>query len=181
MPSAPRSSTTCGRRIRLVRNNEGGKCTAAFSIQLNDVCLFCFLFSPAHAWYLNDNHTAPVRDVLQDVFSFLIVFNYIIPISLYVTLGTCLHKLIIPFSIALFNFSCFTEMQKFVGSLFFVWDAELRCPISGEIPICNSSDLNEELGQVSAFTLSSHIRISYSTFDLPHRRSSTFLQTRRER
>ncbi|XP_032795610.1 phospholipid-transporting ATPase IF-like isoform X1 [Daphnia magna] len=85
-------------------------------------------FSPtiADAWYLNANHSAPVRDVLQDVFSFLVVFNYIIPISLYVTL----------------------EMQKFIGSLFFAWDEELRCPITGEIPICNSSDLNEELGQV---------------------------------
>jgi phospholipid-translocating ATPase len=41
----------------------------------------------ADAWYLNANHSAPVRDVLQDVFSFLVVFNYIIPISLYVTLG----------------------------------------------------------------------------------------------
>lgn len=40
------------------------------------------------------------------------------------------------------------EMQKFIGSLFFAWDEELRCPITGEIPICNSSDLNEELGQV---------------------------------
>jgi hypothetical protein len=40
-------------------------------------------------------------------------------------------------------------MQKFVGSLFFTWDDELRCPTTGEIPICNSSDLNEELGQVS--------------------------------
>ena len=42
-------------------------------------------------------------------------------------------------------------MQKFIGSLFFAWDEELRCPITGEIPICNSSDLNEELGQVSFF------------------------------
>ena len=44
-------------------------------------------------------------------------------------------------------------MQKFIGSLFFAWDEELRCPITGEIPICNSSDLNEELGQVSFFFL----------------------------
>ena len=43
-------------------------------------------------------------------------------------------------------------MQKFIGSLFFAWDEELRCPITGEIPICNSSDLNEELGQVSFFS-----------------------------
>lgn len=39
-------------------------------------------------------------------------------------------------------------MQKFIGSLFFSWDEELRCPVTGEIAICNSSDLNEELGQV---------------------------------
>jgi len=43
----------------------------------------------------------------------------------------------------------FLEMQKFIGSLFFAWDKELCCPITGEIPICNSSDLNEELGQAS--------------------------------
>jgi phospholipid-translocating ATPase len=43
----------------------------------------------------------------------------------------------------------FLEMQKFIGSLFFAWDKELCCPITGEIPICNSSDLNEELGQVN--------------------------------
>lgn len=39
-------------------------------------------------------------------------------------------------------------MQKFLGSLFFVWDEELYCPIAEERPVCNSSDLNEELGQV---------------------------------
>lgn len=61
----------------------------------NKMCTLCVitilidvLLNTAHAWYLNANHTAPVRDVLQDVFSFLIVFNYIIPISLYVTLGS---------------------------------------------------------------------------------------------
>lgn len=48
-------------------------------------------------------------------------------------------------------------MQKFIGSLFFAWDEELRCPITGEIPICNSSDLNEELGQVSFFPLMSSV------------------------
>jgi hypothetical protein len=47
------------------------------------------------------------------------------------------------------NLCAIAEMQKFIGSLFFAWDEELRCPITGEIPICNSSDLNEELGQVS--------------------------------
>lgn len=89
----------------------------------------------------------PVRDVLQDVFSFLVVFNYIIPISLYVTLGS-LSCRILNTQPLLIKIISAIEMQKFVGSLFFAWDEELRCPSTGEIPICNSSDLNEELGQV---------------------------------
>lgn len=39
-------------------------------------------------------------------------------------------------------------MQKFLGSIFFVWDKDLYCPITEEGAICNTSDLNEELGQV---------------------------------
>ena len=41
------------------------------------------------------------------------------------------------------------ELKKFLGSLFFGWDAELYCPLAEEPAVCNSSDLNEELGQVS--------------------------------
>ena len=41
------------------------------------------------------------------------------------------------------------ELQKFLGSIFFVWDKELYCPIAEEYALCNTSDLNEELGQVS--------------------------------
>ena len=40
-------------------------------------------------------------------------------------------------------------MQKFVGSFFFAWDKELYCPAADEYAICNTSDLNEELGQVT--------------------------------
>ena len=40
------------------------------------------------------------------------------------------------------------EFQKFVGSLFLVWDKDLVDPVTMEGPKCNSSDLNEELGQV---------------------------------
>ena len=43
---------------------------------------------------------------------------------------------------------CIEELQKFLGSLFFAWDLELYCPIIKEHAICNTSDLNEELGQV---------------------------------
>lgn len=63
---------------------------------------------------------------MQDVVSFLVLFNYIIPISLYVTL----------------------EVQKFVGAFFFVWDVELYDEEQDMPAKCNSSDLNEELGQV---------------------------------
>lgn len=34
------------------------------------------------------------------------------------------------------------------GALFIGWDAELRCPESGRAAVANTSDLNEELGQV---------------------------------
>ncbi|XP_067014238.2 phospholipid-transporting ATPase IF isoform X2 [Anabrus simplex] len=64
--------------------------------------------------------------IIQDLLSFFILYNYIIPISLYVTI----------------------EMQKFLGTLFFEWDVEMYCPRTNEPAICNSSDLNEELGQV---------------------------------
>lgn len=81
-------------------------------------------------WYMeNKNYRktgATVKDVFQDIFSFLVIFNYIIPISLYVTL----------------------EVQKFFGILFFQWDDEIRCAQSGERAKANTSDLNEELGQV---------------------------------
>ena len=51
---------------------------------------FFFLSNSAGGWYMGSwtVKVAPgAQEVLQDVFSFLIVFNYIIPISLYVTLG----------------------------------------------------------------------------------------------
>nr|XP_053653910.1 phospholipid-transporting ATPase IF-like isoform X2 [Cherax quadricarinatus] len=79
-------------------------------------------------WYLGvpDNTTSTTSDVIQDSSSFLVIFNYIIPISLYVTL----------------------EMQKFLGAMFIGWDDDLMCKNTGERCKCNTSDLNEELGQV---------------------------------
>ena len=65
--------------------------------------------------------------MVQDLFAFLVLFNYIIPISLYVTI----------------------EMQKFLGARFLVWDGDLY-DTERNLPCkVNSSDLNEELGQVS--------------------------------
>ena len=43
------------------------------------------------------------KEVFNDIVSFLVLFNYIIPISLYVTL----------------------EVQKFCGAFFLEWDVEL--------------------------------------------------------
>ena len=50
---------------------------------------------------------------LQDSLSFLVLFNYIIPISLYVTL----------------------ELQKFFGSLFLTWDLELYDEATDQVSI----------------------------------------------
>ena len=51
----------------------------------------------------------------------------------------------------MFTYSPFSvvELQKFGGSLFFGWDPLLReGGEGGEPAVCNTSDLNEELGQV---------------------------------
>lgn len=67
-----------------------------------------------------------IYQFLQDYFSFLILFNYLIPISLYVTI----------------------EMHKFLGSFFMEWDPDLYDADTNQPFIVNTSDLNEELGQV---------------------------------
>ncbi|XP_071440397.1 phospholipid-transporting ATPase IF-like [Hetaerina americana] len=67
-----------------------------------------------------------VGSVLQDACSFIILFNYLIPISLHVTL----------------------ELQKFFATFFFSWDTEMYCEKTQQKAIFNISDLNEELGQV---------------------------------
>ena len=82
-------------------------------------------------WYLSEKpQAASGKQILQDSLSFMVLYNYIIPISLYVTI----------------------ELQKFVGSFFLVWDIQLYDEETDQPAKCNSSDLNEELGQVSLFT-----------------------------
>lgn len=80
-------------------------------------------------WYYPHNGECvrySFKNLSQDVLSFLVLFNYIIPISLYVTL----------------------EMQKFIGSMFLAWDIHLYDEEMNQPAKSNSSDLNEELGQV---------------------------------
>nr|XP_020447636.1 phospholipid-transporting ATPase IG isoform X3 [Monopterus albus] len=64
--------------------------------------------------------------MFTDFLSFMVLFNFIIPVSMYVTV----------------------EMQKFLGSLFITWDKDFFDPEIKEGALVNTSDLNEELGQV---------------------------------
>ncbi|XP_075446799.1 phospholipid-transporting ATPase IH isoform X7 [Ascaphus truei] len=81
-------------------------------------------------WY--NQKTDPERQrnlflrAFTDFLAFMVLFNYIIPVSMYVTV----------------------EMQKFLGSYFLTWDEEMFDETTGEGPLVNTSDLNEELGQV---------------------------------
>ena len=64
--------------------------------------------------------------MFTDFLSFMVLFNFIIPVSMYVTV----------------------EMQKFLGSFFITWDRDFYDPEIQEGALVNTSDLNEELGQV---------------------------------
>ncbi|KAG7484284.1 hypothetical protein MATL_G00047960 [Megalops atlanticus] len=81
-------------------------------------------------WY--NQKTQKERDTIQylkmftDFLSFMVLFNFIIPVSMYVTV----------------------EMQKFLGSFFISWDKDFFDPEIQEGALVNTSDLNEELGQV---------------------------------
>ncbi|XP_077455948.1 phospholipid-transporting ATPase IH isoform X1 [Stigmatopora argus] len=81
-------------------------------------------------WYDQRTETERERHILirafTDFLAFMVLFNYIIPVSMYVTV----------------------EMQKFLGSYFIMWDDEMFDPELGERAVVNTSDLNEELGQV---------------------------------
>ncbi|XP_048480436.1 phospholipid-transporting ATPase IF isoform X1 [Plutella xylostella] len=81
-----------------------------------------------HETYLGPQTTWPPTPsaVMQDLFSFLLLYYYIIPMSLYVTI----------------------ELYKFIGALFIGWDEDLRCKETGRYAVANTSDLNEELGQI---------------------------------
>uniref|UniRef100_A0A3B3SPQ5 Phospholipid-transporting ATPase n=1 Tax=Paramormyrops kingsleyae TaxID=1676925 RepID=A0A3B3SPQ5_9TELE len=65
-------------------------------------------------------------DMFTDFLSFMVLFNFIIPVSMYVTV----------------------EMQKFLGSFFITWDKDFFDTEIQEGALVNTSDLNEELGQV---------------------------------
>ena len=77
-------------------------------------------------WYLA-KRTNLAANIINDAVSYLILFSYIIPISIYVTL----------------------EVQRVIGSMFIIWDRDLYDPATDQAAMVNSSDLNEELGQIN--------------------------------
>uniref|UniRef100_A0A8C9QR57 Phospholipid-transporting ATPase n=1 Tax=Scleropages formosus TaxID=113540 RepID=A0A8C9QR57_SCLFO len=80
-------------------------------------------------WYNEKTESERQRHLIRaftDFLAFMVLFNYIIPVSMYVTV----------------------EMQKFLGSYFITWDEEMFDDEIGEGALVNTSDLNEELGQV---------------------------------
>eukprot|EP00794_Sanderia_malayensis_P011228 gene11228-12407_t len=80
----------------------------------------------SNAWYIPPFAEKTGLNVFIDFLAFLILFNYVIPISLYVTV----------------------ELQKFCGALFFNWDLDMYHESTDEPAKANTSDLNEELGQI---------------------------------
>ena len=80
-------------------------------------------------WYLGDppSYEDKVSILLNDGVSYLILFSYIIPASLYVTL----------------------EISRVFNSMFIIWDKDLTNNITREAAMVNSSDLNEEVGQIN--------------------------------
>lgn len=85
------------------------------------------MYFPGHHLYLGSRVVAnSVSHFIQEYFSFLILYNNIIPISLYVTI----------------------ELHKFLGSFFMEWDRDLYDIETNQCCVVNTSDLNEELGQV---------------------------------
>uniref|UniRef100_A0A4W6C3Z2 Phospholipid-transporting ATPase n=1 Tax=Lates calcarifer TaxID=8187 RepID=A0A4W6C3Z2_LATCA len=97
-----------------------------------------------------ERNSSPILQFISDFLAFLVLYNFIIPISLYVTV----------------------EMQKFLGSFFIGWDLDLYHEESDQKAQVNTSDLNEELGQISeellflkAVSLCHTVQISYDQPD----------------
>lgn len=98
--------------------------------ELNAIFFLCRIYDvrdTGHQSYVGiQDSDGAISQFFQEYFSFLILFNYLIPISLYVTI----------------------ELHKFVGSLFLEWDRDLYDIDTNQQCLVNTSDLNEELGQV---------------------------------
>uniref|UniRef100_A0A6I8N2T8 Phospholipid-transporting ATPase n=2 Tax=Ornithorhynchus anatinus TaxID=9258 RepID=A0A6I8N2T8_ORNAN len=74
----------------------------------------------------HERNSSKILRFISDFLAFLVRYNLIIPISLYVTV----------------------QMQKFLGSFFIGWDLDLYHEETDQRAQVNTSDLNEELGQM---------------------------------
>ncbi|KAJ8683561.1 hypothetical protein QAD02_019353 [Eretmocerus hayati] len=87
---------------------------------------YCYEYFKKWQFYLGEVTLNYFTTLFEDMISFLILLNYIIPISLYVTI----------------------EIQRFLGSYFFHWDVGMYDAENDKAAILNTSDVNEDLGQV---------------------------------
>ncbi|MEQ2173937.1 hypothetical protein GOODEAATRI_002782 [Goodea atripinnis] len=107
-------------------------CILISKAMINTVLKYAWQWSPDRdePWYNHRTEIERQRHVVirafTDFLAFMVLFNYIIPVSMYVTV----------------------EMQKFLGSYFITWDEEMFDEELGQGAQVNTSDLNEELGQV---------------------------------
>ncbi|CAF0999134.1 unnamed protein product [Brachionus calyciflorus] len=92
---------------------------------------FAYNYLYDDVWYLDGRDAAFYKSnkfayYFTTFILYMNLFNYIIPLSLYVTV----------------------ELQRFVGSKFLEWDLDLYDPITDQPAKANTSDLNEDLGQI---------------------------------
>ena len=78
-------------------------------------------------WYLDQLDEITFVRILEMFLLWMVLYNYIIPLSMYVSL----------------------ELQKFIASQQFQWDYKLYDEQRGQPAICHTSDINEELGLVT--------------------------------
>ncbi|KAL2720927.1 phospholipid-transporting ATPase IF-like isoform X3 [Vespula squamosa] len=97
-----------------------------FEISISTILKYVIESNSTWDVYLGEKSSTTPLSLLIDLLSFTLLYNYIVPISLYVTI----------------------EVQKFLGSVFFKWDIDLYDKASDQPALSNTSDLNEELGQV---------------------------------
>ncbi|XP_003485770.1 probable phospholipid-transporting ATPase IF isoform X1 [Bombus impatiens] len=97
-------------------------------VEVLESCVMKVITEANAKWesYLGTIQSITFGSLATDFLSFTILYNYIVPISLYVTI----------------------ELQKFLGSFFFSWDLDMYDEVTNQTALANTSDLNEELGQV---------------------------------
>ncbi|XP_034184560.1 phospholipid-transporting ATPase IF isoform X1 [Osmia lignaria lignaria] len=91
-------------------------------------CIMKHVIEETANWtlYVGKDGTVTLYSLVTDFLTFTVLYNYIVPISLYVTI----------------------ELQKFFSSFFFSWDIDMYDENSDQSALTNTSDLNEELGQI---------------------------------